>query len=361
MRAAVLPGLDQDLEIRDDVEVVAPEPEQVRVKIAASGVCHSDIHLQNGGLPHPLPCVPGHEGAGEVVEVGDAVSGLSVGDHVIISWVPPCGDCAFCLGGQPNLCEAHMLSAVGTPGFTVGGEPMFGYAGTGTFAEEVVVRQESAIPIPKDVPFDVASLIGCGVMTGAGAALNTATVQPGSSVAVFGCGGVGISIIQGARIAGASDIAAFDVVEGKLDMARKFGATHTGSPSEVAALSQELTEARGFDYAFEAVGTPETIRAAWDATRRGGTTVVVGAGRMDAMVPFSAFELFYMERDLKGSWYGSANVRRDFPRLLKYWRRGQLDLEGMITKRFDLKDVNEALAAMQRGEVVRSIIEFPSA
>ncbi len=358
MRAAILPSLDQDLVIRDDAEVVSPGPDQVRIRIAASGVCHSDIHLQNGGLPHPLPCVPGHEGAGEVVEVGDNVSGVSEGDHVIIAWVPSCGSCAFCLGGQPNLCEAHMTTAVGTPSFLVGGDPMFGYAGTGTFAEEVVVRAESAIPIPKDVPFDIASLIGCGVMTGAGAALNTAKVQPGASVAVFGAGGVGISTIQGARICGAADIVAIDVVEGKLDMAKRFGATHTGTPSDVGRLSQEITEGRGFDYAFEAVGTPETIRAAWDATRRGGTTVIVGAGRMDAMVQFSAFELFYMERTIKGCWYGSANVRTDFDRLLRFWRQGTLDLEGMITRRFELSEVNEAFAAMQRGEVVRSIIEF---
>ncbi|MGH2684745.1 MAG: Zn-dependent alcohol dehydrogenase, partial [Actinomycetota bacterium] len=348
----------EDLLIRDDAEVVGPGPEQVRIRIAASGVCHSDIHLQTGGLPHPLPCVPGHEGAGEVVAVGEGVTGVTEGDHVIIAWVPSCGECAFCLGGQPNLCEVYMTTAVGTPSFMVGGDPMFGYAGTGTFAEEVVVRAECAIPIAKDVPFDVAALIGCGVMTGAGAALNTAKVQPGSAVAVFGAGGVGISAIQGARIAGAADIVAIDVVDAKLDMAKRFGATHTGAPTDVAGLSQEITEGRGFDYVFEAVGRPETIRSAWDATRRGGTTVVVGAGRMDAMVAFSAFELFYMERTLKGCWYGSANVRVDFPRFLRFWRQGTLDLEGMITRRFDLSEVNEALAAMQRGEVVRSIIEF---
>ena len=358
MRAAVLSGLNEEIDLRDDVQAIGPGPGEVRVRVAASGVCHSDISLQDGTLPHPLPAVPGHEGAGQVLAVGEGVTTVAPGDHVIISWVPCCGACAFCLGGQPNLCTAFFERNLSKPMFTSGGEPVFGYAGTGTFAEETVVASQAAIRINPDVPFDVASLIGCGVMTGVGAALNTAGVKPGSSVAVFGCGGVGISAIQGARIAGAAEIVAIDLLPEKVELAQRFGATHGATPERLAAVSQEITGDRGFDYAFEVIGRPETIRRAYDATRRGGTTVVVGAGRMDAMVQFSAFELFYMEKKLLGCWYGSADVRTDFARLLRFWRNGTLDLEGMITRRIDLSEVNEAFEACRKGEVIRSVIEF---
>jgi S-(hydroxymethyl)glutathione dehydrogenase/alcohol dehydrogenase len=358
MRAVLLRDLDAELEVLEGFEVRGPGPGEVRVRIAASGVCHSDLSLQNGTLPHPIPAVPGHEGAGEIIAVGEGVKGLAEGDHVIISWVPPCGLCGFCIAGQPHLCNAFLESSLTDPHFTVDGLAAFGFAGTGTFAEETVVPAEAAIPISPDVPFDVAALIGCGVMTGVGAALNTAQIAPGSSVVVFGCGGVGISAIQGARIAGAAEIVAVDVVEPKLDLARQFGATHACTPDQLGALSSELTGDVGFDYALEVVGTPQTIRAAWDATRRGGTTVVVGAGRLDAMVEFSAFELFYMSKTLKGCWYGSANVRTDFNKLLRFWHQGKLDLEGMITRRIDLSEINEAFTACAKGEVIRSLIEF---
>lgn len=358
MRGAVLMGLDQPLEVRDDLEVIGPGPGQVHVKIAATGVCHSDLSLQNGTLPHPMPVVPGHEAAGVVLAVGEGVTHTKAGDHVILAFWPPCWNCHACLRGQPHLCETYTEQAIGVPRVKTADTPLFSYAGLGSFAEEVMALGEAAVPIPEDVPLDVAALIGCGVMTGVGAAINTAKVEPGSSVVVFGCGGVGISVIQGARIAGATSIVAVDLVESKLDEAKRFGATHAVAPGGLAAVNMEVTEGRGFDYAFEVVGRPETIRNAWDATRRGGMTVVVGAGRMDAMVPFSAFELFYQERILKGCWYGSANVRLDFPKLLGFWRQGLLNLEDMISKRIDLSEINEAFAACGRGEVVRSLIEF---
>jgi S-(hydroxymethyl)glutathione dehydrogenase/alcohol dehydrogenase len=208
------------------------------------------------------------------------------------------------------------------------------------------------------VPFDVASLLGCGVMTGVGAAINAAKVEPGSSVVVFGCGGVGISTIQGARIAGASTIVAVDMVERKLEWAKQFGATHAVTPAELPEVQRELTGGVGFDYAFEVVGRGDTIKAAYDATRRGGTTVVVGVGRADDMVAFSAFDLFYAEKTIKGTYYGSANIRRDFPRLLALYRSGGLDLDGMITRRLVLDDVNDAFDAMSSGEVIRQVISF---
>lgn len=359
MRAAVLPGLNEKVIYRDDIETMPLEPGQVRVRIGASGVCHSDVSAQNGTLPQPLPAVLGHEGAGEVVDIGDGVTGLKAGDHVIVSWVPPCGTCFWCLRGESHLCTTLMFQLAPKHVFTMGGEPIYGFVGIGTFAEYINVPAVAAIPIPADVPLDIASLIGCGVMTGVGAALNTARVQPGSSVCVIGCGGVGISVIQGARICGAAEIVAVDLVESKLETARQFGATHAVKPDELDAIKMQVgAGADGFDYAFEVIGLPQTIRQAYDATRRGGTCTVVGAGRLDAQVSFSAFELFYLEKKLLGCVYGSADVRTDFHRLLRLWRQGKLDLESMISRRIDVSEVQEAFDAMARGEVIRSVIEF---
>jgi S-(hydroxymethyl)glutathione dehydrogenase/alcohol dehydrogenase len=290
--------------------------------------------------------------------VGEGVTGLSVGDHVIFAFLPPCGQCLWCLAGQPQLCLTKVAMGATSPRFRRGEDTFFPMSGLGTFAEEIVVDQAAAIKIPDDVPFDIASLIGCGVTTGVGAALNTAQVRPGSSVVVIGCGGVGISIIQGARIAGAAEIVAVDQYENKLEMAKRFGATHTATPETLGAVAGMITGGFGFDYAFEAIGSPVTIRSAWDQTRRGGTTVIVGVGRMEDTVPFNAYEFWFMERTLKGSCYGSADVRTDFHRLLRLWRTGKLDLEGMITRRIELTEINEAFEAMERGEVIRQVIEL---
>ncbi|HEX9713895.1 MAG TPA: Zn-dependent alcohol dehydrogenase [Actinomycetota bacterium] len=358
MRAAVVRELNVPVEISDQIELAGPGPGEVRVKMVAAGVCHSDISGTNGTFPMPLPFVIGHEGAGEIIAVGEGVSTLAVGDHVILSWMPPCGSCRFCLGGQPHLCLNEVAIGTLAQRFSLNGEQVYGFSGTGTFAEETVVSHKGAIKIPDDVPLDVASLIGCGVMTGVGAVINTARVEPGSSVVVIGAGGVGISVIQGARIAGAAEIIAVDPVEAKHEMARSFGATHAAAPEGLADLKQELTEGHGFDYAFEVVGHPATIRSAYDATRRGGTTVVVGAGKSDAIVEFNAYELFFDEKRILGCLYGSADVRRDFHRLIRLWRQGKLDLEGMITRRVTLDEVNDAFDAMMRGEVIRQVIEF---
>jgi S-(hydroxymethyl)glutathione dehydrogenase/alcohol dehydrogenase len=282
---------------------------------------------------------------------------VKVGDHVIVVWVPPCGQCSYCYGGQPNLCSAITMSSGFMPRFTLDGQPVFGFAGTGTFAEEVVLPSEAVVKVDDDVPFEIASLIGCGVMTGVGAAINSARVRPGSSVAVIGCGGVGISIIQGARVAGAAEIVAVDLVESKREDAKRFGATHAVSPENLDAIKGELTAGEGFDYAFEAIGLPTTIRATYDAVRRGGTATIVGVGRMDQMVEFNAFELFYAEKTLRGTIYGSADVRTDFHRLIRLWRAGRLDLEGMITERRKLGDVNQALDDMKAGKVIRTVLE----
>jgi len=358
MRAAVLWEVGEALEVRDDVELADPGPGEVRVRIAVSGICHSDVSIQDGSVPQPLPSVLGHEGAGEVVALGDGVERVRENDHVVLIWSPPCGYCPDCLGGQPNLCLEIAQREPGANRRRANGKDISALAGLGTFAEEVIVPQEAVIPIPADIPFDAASLLGCGVMTGAGAAINTAKVQPGSSVAVIGCGGVGISVIQGARICGAAEIVAVDIQPEKIELAKSFGATHGSTPDQLSELSAEITGGRGFDYVFEALGRAETVRAAYDATRRGGAAVIVGLTTSGATVEFGAIELPLYEKKILGSLYGSADVRRDVNRLLRLYRTGRLDLDRMISRRINLKDVNDGMETCARGIGIRSVIEF---
>jgi S-(hydroxymethyl)glutathione dehydrogenase / alcohol dehydrogenase len=359
VRAAVLNSIDDEkIAIRDDVAAVGPNAGQVAIRVRAAGVCHSDLSARNGALPQPVPAILGHEAAGDVIAIGDGVTSLAVGDRVIANWLPPCGSCPSCLRGEPYLCMAHVITAYIEPRFLVGGTPAFGMAGCGAFAEEMVVPQEGAVKFAPDVPYEVAALVGCGVMTGVGAVINTARVEPGATVAVIGCGGVGVAAIQGARLSGAAVIVGVDTVAAKHEAARRFGATHAVHPDELAGLSAELTGGEGFDYAFEVVGTPATIRAAWAAARRGGTVVVVGAGRGDQQVEFTPFELLFDGKRMLASLYGSADVRRDYARLLGLWRAGRLDLEGMITQRLKLDDVDHALGALGQGDVIRQVIIY---
>jgi S-(hydroxymethyl)glutathione dehydrogenase/alcohol dehydrogenase len=357
MRAAVCQTTgDEGVEIVSDVAVGDPGPGQVRVRIHVAGICHSDVSAMNGTLPQIAPFVPGHEGAGEILAVGQGVDRVAVGDHVIIAWTPPCGVCRFCLGGQPNLCTDLFFTLAATPQFARGEAQLFGMAGTGTWAEEMVLPVQAVVPIPADVPYEIGALIGCGVTTGVGAAVNTAKVEVGSSVVVFGCGGVGISAIQGARLCGAAEILAVDTVPSKLEDAKRFGATHGVHPDNLAEASAEITGGVGFDYAFECIGIAPTFRAAWDATRRGGTTVIVGAGRADAILELNGFELFFSEKRLLGSYYGGADVRTEFHRLIRLWRTGRLDLEGMISATLPLEDVNQGLEALKKGEIIRQVV-----
>ncbi|MEZ4332951.1 MAG: Zn-dependent alcohol dehydrogenase [Myxococcota bacterium] len=357
MQAAILTELNKDLQIRDDVEVFGLGPKDVRIQIKASGVCHSDVSAQNGTIPTGTPCVLGHEGAGVVQEVGAAVSSVAPGDHVILSFVPACNNCKPCLRHQSYLCEAGMAQATAAH-FKIDGKPVTGMTGLGTFSEEVIIGEAGVVKIPNDVPLDIAALIGCGVTTGVGASINSAQVTPGSSVVVFGAGGVGISAIQGARIAGASAILAVDMMPNKLEQAKHFGATHVTTPDGLESAKQAITGGEGFDFALECVGNPTTIRATYDAARRGGKAVIVGVGRIEQMVQFSAFELFFGDKTLRGSIYGSSNVRTFMPELLALWKSGKLDLESMITRRIKLAEVNDAFRAMQAGEVIRSVIDF---
>jgi S-(hydroxymethyl)glutathione dehydrogenase/alcohol dehydrogenase len=329
MKAALMMENNADLVIRDDVTLGELGPQDVRVKIGSSGVCHSDLSAVNGTIPMPPPAVLGHEGAGVVQEVGEGVTSLAVGDHVILSFVPACSHCNPCLRRQSYLCQQAGPQAM-----------------------------SKHFRLDNDVPLDVAALIGCGVTTGVGASINTAQITPGSSVVVFGCGGVGISAIQGARIAGAAEILAVDTLEGKLEQAKHFGATSVTTPDGFNDAKMKLTGGEGFDFALECIGNPNTIRATYDAARMGGTAVIVGVGRMEEMVQFSAFELFFANKTLKGSMYGSANVRTFMPELLRLWKTGKLDLESMISRRIKIEEVNDAFRAMQAGEVIRSVIDF---
>ena len=359
MRAAVLRGVNESFEIREDVALVDPGPGEVLVDLAACGVCHSDLSVLNGTMgAGTFPAILGHEGAGTVIGVGPGVETLKEGDAVVLAFAPPCGSCRRCLGRQPNLCMVGYAAMFRTkPRFSIDGEGVWAM-GPGAFSERTVVPAIAAIKIPDDIPLEVASLVGCGAMTGVGAVINTAKVEPGSSVVVVGCGGVGTAVIQGARLAGAADIVAVDLVPSKLESAKRFGATAAVHPDQLADARKEITGGEGFDYAFEVIGLGETIRAAYDATRRGGTTVVVGAGSPKSEVTFTARELFFDEKRFLGSFYGSADVRSDFLKLLRLWRAGRLDLEGMITRRVALDDLDDAFRAMTAGEVVRSVVVY---
>ncbi|MEU6127324.1 Zn-dependent alcohol dehydrogenase [Streptomyces sp. NPDC047123] len=358
MRAAVLHETGQEkLEILDDIETVGFGPGKVRIRVRATGLCHSDLSAMNGVLPQPAPFIPGHEGAGEIVDVGDGVTGLAQGDRVLLCWLPACGACPACKRGQTQLCLAGFMNA-GTPNFKRPGGDVFGFAGTGTFAEEVVVDAGCAVPIPDDVPFDIAALIGCGVTTGLGAAINTADVAAGSSVAVIGCGGVGISAIQGARLKGAAQIVAVDPVASRREAALTFGATEAVAPDELADAKQRITAGEGFDYVFEVVGKSATARIAYETTRRGGTLCVVGAGAMDDHLQLNMFELFFDEKRILPSMYGGGDVLTSYERAIALWRAGRIDLAGLITHRVQLAEVNEALDQMRTGVALRTCIEI---
>src|SRR4030081_1637109 len=292
MKAAVLNQIgDTKLELREDVTTTEVGPREIRIKVKATGICHSDLSAMDGTLPALAPGIIGHEGAGEVVEVGPLVDHLAPGDHVIVTFVPPCGNCPNCLRGQPHLCAIHAIAAFTSPRLRVGDTPVFGYAGVGTFAEELVGPAEGAGKIAEDVPYEIAALVACGVMTGVGSVINTAKVEPGSTVLVIGCGGVGISVIQGARLSGATVIVAVDPVQEKHALVKRFGATHATTPEGLADLVQSLTGGEGFDYAWGGLGPPTPTRPAYDAARRGGTAVIVGIGSATAKVEFSPQEL----------------------------------------------------------------------
>jgi S-(hydroxymethyl)glutathione dehydrogenase / alcohol dehydrogenase len=356
MKAAVLYEAHSPMKI-EEFELPETGANQVRVRLMASGVCHSDWHVQKGDWPHiQLPCILGHEGAGIVEEIGAQVSGVSVGDHVILSWKRNCGHCEMCQKGFPNLCDLPH-DTDGLPRLPESQKTMNQMAGLGTFGTETLVPQDVVVPIDKDIPFEGAALIGCGVMTGVGAVINTAQVEPGSSVAVFGCGGVGLNCVQGAVLASAEPIIAVDIRDNKLEMAKRFGATHTvnASVEDPVKRIQQIT-GEGAHYAFEAIGlTGETFLQSILCTRRRGVTVFVGHAPQDTPVALDA-RMLIPEKTIIGSLYGTARTYVDFPRLINLYKAGKLKLDELVTRRYPLEGINDAFDALAKGEVARSVL-----
>ena len=365
-KAAVCDEIGKPLEIVD-VDLGSPHAGEVRIRTAAAGVCHSDLSVQNGTIPQPIPAVLGHEGAGVVEEVGEGVEDLQPGDHVVVSWVPQCGTCYFCAHDQGELCEAGSAAIMtgglldGTARFSRGGEPLLQMAAAGTFSESTIIPAIGAVKIDPDIPLKAAALIGCGVLTGFGAAVNTADIRSNDTVAVIGCGGVGLNVIQGAKHAGAARIVAIDMVESKLTLAKEFGATDVVNAGQAEAVPQvqELTEGRGADVSFEVIGLKQTAEQAFEMTRRGGQAIMVGVPAMEARLEIDlAFGLVFGEKQLRGCWYGSSNTHRDVPMLAGLYQQGKLRLDELISREIRLDDVNGALEAMGAGEVARSVIVY---
>jgi len=360
MKAAVFFGPNQPLKI-ENIDLDKPLDHEVLVRTAAVGVCHSDLHFVDGFYTMPTPAVLGHEPAGIVEEVGRAVTYLKPGDHVIACLSVFCGFCNECMSGHPNRCSnraATQRTKDQKPRLSLKGQPLNQAFNLSAYCERMLVHENALVKIREDFPLDRAALIGCGVMTGVGAALNTAKVEPGSTVAVFGCGGVGISAIQGARIAGARKIIAVDVFEGKLAMARRFGATDTVDASHSDPIDEirKLT-GQGADYAFEAIGNKQAAEQAFNCVRPGGTATVIGMIPMGQKVELDGY-MFLTERKLQGSNMGSNRFRVDMPRYIDFYLQGRLNLDDMISRRARLEDVNDAFRAMKAGEVARTVLMF---
>ncbi len=359
-RAAVFREIGGALSI-ETIDVDAPGPHEVRLRTAACGVCHSDLHFMQGSIAGPLPTVPGHEPAGIVEAVGSEVRSVQVGDHVIACTSMFCGQCKQCVLGRTHLCtdrRANMRGKGEAPRLSVDGMPLKQFADLSGFAEMMLVHERAVVKIDDDLPLDRASLVGCGVMTGVGAALNTAQVAPGSTVAVFGCGGVGASVIQGARLAGARQIIAIDVVPSKLDSARHFGATDTllGTEGDIVKAIKKLSGG-GVDYAFDAVGNATLAAQCLYALAPRGKAVIVGAIPMGQKLELEPGH-FYVEKTLTGSIMGSNRFVIDGPNYLALYRQGKLDLDAMISARVTLDEIDGAMEAMAAGEVTRSVIVF---
>jgi NDMA-dependent alcohol dehydrogenase len=361
-RAAVLYQPRTPLVV-EEIDLEEPREGEVMVKVSAAGVCHSDYHVMLGEWTSPMPVVLGHEGAGVVEQVGPGVKNVKVGDHVVLNFRPNCGWCGHCVRGQPVLCNGsetprnEMFS--GGSRMSLNGETVHHFARTSCFSQHTVVQESGAVPIRDDMPLDRAALIGCSVMTGVGAVINTARVEAGSKVVVIGCGGVGLNCVQGAALAGADQIVAVDVRQNKLDYAVAFGATDVvnASNQDPVGLVHELTGG-GADYAFEALGRSETIRQAYDAVRPGGMAVVVGMAPEDDEVAINALSLPRNEKILMGSYYGSARPWIDLPRLVNLYLSQRLRVDELVSRSYALEEINTAYEALAAGEVARSVIVF---
>jgi S-(hydroxymethyl)glutathione dehydrogenase/alcohol dehydrogenase len=356
MRAAVLVETNR-IEL-EELSLPPVQPHEVVVNVRASGLCHSDLFGYRDPARFQGPVILGHEVAGVVEAVGSAVSGLTPGDRVVGSWAPECGHCAWCLEGEPHLCRELWASGLAPRLERADGTLVRRSGGLGCFAEMMLVGERSLVKVQTDVPDEQLALVGCGVATGVGAVLNTAAVRPGSSVAVFGCGGVGLAVIQGARLAGASAIIALDPIAAKLSVATASGATRAVGEVGDAAVEAVLaaTRGRGADYAFEVSGRADGLASAWKSTRRGGTVVPVGAQDPATPYPWTPAEQMFEGKRVLGCLYGSSNMRRDVPLLLDLIEAGRLDLTTMISKTISLGEVGEGLEALERGEVIRQVM-----
>jgi S-(hydroxymethyl)glutathione dehydrogenase/alcohol dehydrogenase len=343
----------------EDVDIDQPRGRELLIRTVASGVCHSDLHFVDGFYKFPAPAILGHEAAGIVEAVGDQVEEFQPGDHVICCLSVFCGHCEYCLTGRTHLCSSRpQRSADEPPKLTWKGERVNQFANLSGYAEKMLVHENAAVKIRPDVPLDRAALVGCGVTTGVGAALNTAKVQPGSTVAVFGCGGVGLSAIQGARIAGARMIIAVDVHENKLATARELGATHivdASSHDPVEAI-RNMTDG-GVEYSFEAIGLKTAAEQAFDCLRAGGTATIIGMIPLGQKIELDG-SVFLREKKIQGSSMGSNRFKVDMPHYIDLYLQGRLKLDEMITRRGRLEDVNDAFRAMKAGEVARTVLMF---
>ncbi|NMH99863.1 Zn-dependent alcohol dehydrogenase [Pseudonocardia acidicola] len=356
VRAALLRAVGEPMAV-ETIRLRAVGAGDVRVRIDATGVCHSDLSLARGVLAQPLPAVLGHEACGTVVEVGEGVTDIAEGQRVILLWITPCGECFHCEHGEPHLC-ANGSSRAGEPyAVTEQGEPVYPGLTVGSFAEQTVVPRGAVIGVPDDIDTTDAALLGCAVTTGVGAVTRTAGVTAGSSVLVIGLGGVGLSVLQGAKLAGAGTVIAVDRNPDKADLALAAGATHfLVADDDTKKAVRGLTEKRGADFVFDCVGSARTIRDMWSMARRGGSCTVVGIGGKDDTVSFSALELFHFARTLRGCVAGSLDATTDMPEFFEWVRTGKLDLRRMVTGHGHLTDVESALDELAAGRGIRTVV-----
>jgi len=359
MRAAVCRAFGEPLVI-EEVTLDPPGPGEIEVAMAACAICHSDIHYAEGAWGGRLPAVYGHEAAGVVRAVGPAVSHLAPGDHVVVTLIRSCGRCPSCIRGAPVTCETRFPLDAKSPLRRPGGERLTHGLRTGAFAQSIVVEASQAVAIPQDIPLDSASLLACGVITGFGAVVNTAQLRPGATAAVIGAGGVGLNVVQGAAIAGASTIIALDLVPAKLEAARRFGATHTCGAAGGKAVEKvrAMTDGRGADYVFVAVGAKPAIEQALAMTARSGAVVLVGIPADGVTVSFEPGEVASQNQRILGSKMGGARIQDDIPMLVTLYREGKLKLDELISGRYPLEQINEAIASTKGGEALRNVIVF---
>lgn len=359
MKAAVCREFGKPLTI-EELDLAAPGPGEVRVKIAACAICHSDIHFAEGAWGGDLPAVYGHEASAVVEDVGPGVTTLKPGDHAVVTLIRSCGHCHYCSRGEPFVCETKTALDETSPLTAADGAPVVHGLRTGAFAEYAVVHESQAVAIPADIPLDSAALLACGVITGLGAVVNTAGMRAGADVAVIGVGGVGLNSIQGAAIAGARRIIAVDIVPSKLEAAMQFGATHAvdGNASDAAKQIRTITDRRGVDYAFVTVGAKPAIEQALKMIGRAGAVVVVGIPEAGLMAEFEPARLASISQRIIGSTMGSTDIRRDIPWLIELYRQGRLKLDELISGRYPLDRINEAIASTAGGSALRNVIVF---